>query len=271
MDKKIQYRQIDFLRLFRLCKQRGIVKRKRKTPAEYGADRAGARGAGKRLLRSLIKELFPNFGISGDFGRFFLTVPAEDRDLISNLSSLSRTFFANAGDAGTEALSKFEELRQNIDGHVAPAIPYEIKIHVGSSNPSDKYNNLIRQGISTNRPRENFYNCAIACIKFKKIWDENVPFLRTFYERESRLERQREEEAREAQRERRRAERERLLQERAEREERERERIQALRQLEEQIENERISRVYGAQSAFDRAMQQYMRDDDQSDATSGGA
>jgi len=257
MDKKIQYRQIDFLRLFRLCRQRGIVKRKRKTPTEYGDDSSGARGAGKRLLRALIKELFNEFEINSDFGTYFLAIPRADRDMLSGLSSRTRTFFDNAQE-GADALRRFGELRQNISGHILPSLPYEIKIHIGSNDPADRHNSLQGRGIATARPRENFYVCAISCIKYKELWDEHMPFLRTFYERESRIERQREEQAREAQRERRRLERERLLQERAEREEQERERMAALRRLETQLENERVARVEGAQSAFDRAMQQYM-------------
>jgi hypothetical protein len=230
-------------------------------PLEYGSDGSGARGAGKRLLRALIKDLFSEFEINSDYGTYFLAVPRSDRDMLSGLSNRNRTFFDNAGERGAEALTKFGELRQNIAGHVAPVFPYEIKIHIQSTDAGDRYTGLIGRGIATSRPRENFYNCAVSCIKFKELWDDYVPFLRTFYEEESRMERQREEEARQAQRERRRLERERLLQERAEREEREQERMEALRRLENQIENERIARVEGAQTAFERAMNQYMREE----------
>ena len=66
MDKQIHYRQIDYLRLFRLCKNIGFINRKRKMPSEYGEDISNARSAGKRLLRSLIKELFSDLEINGD-------------------------------------------------------------------------------------------------------------------------------------------------------------------------------------------------------------
>lgn len=258
MDKQIQYRQIDYLRLFRLCKNLGFINRKRKMPSEYGADHSGSRNAGKRLLRALIKHLFPDLEVNSDYGAYFMVIPRDARDALAFVGSRAQDYFDAAGESGAEALRKYTEIRQSIEGHVNPVLPYEIKIFMVSQDRNSRYNTARRNG-AVRKPQEDFYRCAKACIEFKRIWDENISFLISFAQEEVTRERERAEALRREREERRRRERERIEQERAEMAERERVRLEQLRNLERQAEEERQVRVQNAQSTFNSALQQFRR------------
>lgn len=59
MDRKIQYIQIDFAMLLKLCNSYGLVKRPRATPAS-SSDVIVARRKNRDLLRTLTKYFFPD-------------------------------------------------------------------------------------------------------------------------------------------------------------------------------------------------------------------
>ncbi len=258
MDKLLQYRQIDFLRLFRLCKEFGFINRKRKMPTEYGSDASATRGAGKRLLRALLKHLFSDFEINSDHGTYYMVVPREIKESFNFISNHGQDYFDTIGVNGATALQKFSEIRQTIDGHVCPTLPHEISIYMQSRDPSSLYHIATKNGTS-NKPPEDFFRCARACVKFKKIWDENVPFLVDFAKEEIVKERDRLEEIRARREERRRQERKRIEAERKDMEKTEAVRVEQIRKLERDAVKEKDKRIQNAQSLFDGALKQFQK------------
>lgn len=252
MDKTTQYRQIDFLRLFKLCKEQGIVKRKRKMPTEYKSN--NERSAGKRLLHDLVKHLFPNYDIKSDSVYFYIVIPKEINYALAGLASKPRSFFDNAGGEGEQILRKFGMVRQNLGGHIFPAFPYEININVINVDISSRYNQLINNNIQTSRPRDSYYTCALSCIEYAKIWNGNIQALVDFYRDEEGRQKQREAEALLRKKERRQAERLRLEQEKGGKIEVQKEDVKKLKEVVETKEKKQP-----AQDAFNIAMQKYIR------------
>lgn len=257
MEKTLQYRQIDYLRLFRLCRNTGLIKRKRKMPNEYKD--SNQRTAGKRLIHALIKSLFPNYDTKADSAYYYITIPRDIGNVLTSLGSKPRSYFTNAGKEGEDVLRRFTLIRQNLSGHIFPSIPYEIKVSIINSEQNSRYNLLVRNGIRTCRPRESFYNCAINCIEYKKIWDENIPVIVDFFRVEEGRQKEREAEALKLKQERRRAERLRLEQEREGVSALQSKKSEELKRLEEQIEKEKQIKVSNAQSIFNNALENFMR------------
>lgn len=255
MDKTLQYRQIDFLRLFRLCKNMGLVKRKRKMPNEY--ESSYQISAGKRLIRKLIKELFPNYDIKSNSICYYITIPKDISKLLLVLRSRPRSYFDNAGKEGKEAMRRFDIIRQNLNGFVYPDLPYEIKVSVISSDNNSRYNVLREYGIMTRRPRETFYNCAKSCVEYKRIWDENIQYLSEFFNVEEGRQKEREVEALRLKQERKCAERLRLEQEKTNQDIVYNKKNEELKRLEGQIEKEKQSKLQGAQGLFNSALEIY--------------
>lgn len=254
MNKTTKYRQIDFLRLFKICKDAGIVKRKRKMPTEYKEN--NERSAGKRLLHDLIKHLFPNYDIRTDSAQFYISIPRDIYLALSGLSNKPRSYYDNAGTEGADALQKYTALRQNFGGHIYPRFPYEIIISIYNGDNNSKYNQLTRNGIMTSRPREDYYSCATKCIEYQKLWNESAPSLAEFFRVEEGRQKEREAEALKLKQERRRAERLHLEQESAGQKI---EKPEELKKVEEKITKEKQSKNQVAQDAFNRAMQQFTR------------
>lgn len=268
MEKTLQYRQINFLRLFRLCKNMGIIKRKRKMPNEYKD--ANQKTAGKKLVHAVIKELFPNYDIKSDSAYYYITIPKNINEVLASLGSKPRSYFTNAGAEGEDALRRFGLLRQNMGGHIFPVFPYEIKVSVINTETNSRYNTLIRSGIrGCSRPREDFYSCAKLCVEYKKLWEEHAQYLVDFFRVEEGRQKEREAEALRQKQERRRAERLRLEQERAgiaatqnkksEEPKKEESKKEELKKLEEQIEKEKQNKITNAQSSFNQALERFMR------------
>lgn len=267
MEKTLQYRQINFLRLFRLCKNMGIIKRKRKMPNEYKD--ANQKTAGKKLVHAVIKELFPNYDVKSDSAYYYITIPKNINEVLSSLGTKPRSYFANAGAEGEEALRRFGSLRQNMGGHIFPIFPYEIKVSVINTETNSRYNTLIRNGTRTCRPREDFYSCAKFCVEYKKLWEEHAQHLVDFFIVEEGRQKEREAEALLQKQERRRAERLRLEQEKmgiaasqnkkSEEPKKEEPKKEELKKLEEQIEKEKQIKITNAQGSFNQALERFMR------------
>lgn len=167
-----QYRQIDFLRLFRLCCSLGIAKRKRKMPIEYDNEDM-AIASGRRLLKLFLeKHIFIGWPkVRTQYENFCVNILLEDRLAINIIASLQyHTSLLNVcGDKGREASTKYSELSVSSD-FVLVRLPHEIKINVNGNT----------RNISSHRPSDNLYECALACMEYKRLWNENITVIRDF-------------------------------------------------------------------------------------------
>jgi hypothetical protein len=174
------YRQLDFLRLFRLARSLEIAKRKRKMPVEYkdNAEKGptNARSACRRLLREVVKYVFPGFEINSNWNNYFVHIPLEIRSTLTyiqrNIGRLEASTKRNVRDM----VAHYNELKEHIDGLVYPGFPYQINVRLSSTDHS-RYRRarMAARGQGTNiRPPENFYKCALACIQYKALWDRYI-------------------------------------------------------------------------------------------------
>jgi len=163
------YRQLDFLRLFRLARGLELVKRKRKMPVNYDSD-SNARSACRRLLRAVIKQLFNDCTMTSNWNHYFVVLPQEQRNaltyFIRNIGYLTRSDIREVRDA----VASYEEIAEHIDGFIYPALPSQIKVRLSSASHTRRNRNSI-QAI---KPAENFYRCAVACIRYKAIWNTHI-------------------------------------------------------------------------------------------------
>lgn len=245
------YRQIDFLRLFRLCKELGLVQRKRKMPVDYNSsnveynDKSG-RSSCRRLLRLVIMDQFPeeHFKIRSNHDGYYIELPRELRQRINYYYSHIERFERNTPEAA-RVVHLYESINIVNFEHIHVNLPYKISIIFSSP----------RRSLYTRKPSEDFYQTAMDVISYRRILDENYDRLiqaidewptiqaRINREREQRIqERRRQQEAEEQQR------MERLR-------EQENERLRNLEILSRQIQEQRQNVANSSQEAFDLALQ----------------
>jgi len=170
MAQDVRFRQIDFLRLFRLCKDMGIVNRKRKLPTEYFRD-IEQKNACKRLLTAVIKSVYKDYRIYIGSHSIIVNMPI-------NVSSQLRTileeivyhysYCSQRVELSEEAIRQINDLiNLNEFGYA----------HINSGFPQ----NIHFRYFPHNGTMENFYHCALDCINFKKYWDEQIVFILKVY------------------------------------------------------------------------------------------
>lgn len=193
-----QYRQIDFLRLFRLCRNLGLFNRKRKMPKEYNSDDLekddkNARSACRRLLRILIVHIFPDhYNIKSNFSNYFIEFPPEMRSALSYINNAVYDLERSEDKEYREAAAGYRLISSHVSGFVYPRIPYSIKIHF-SSDQRRRYRDVRRLAMGQNtygdfvfKPPEDFYNCAKACLEYKEHWEKYADLLIKVAERHKR-------------------------------------------------------------------------------------
>lgn len=174
----IKLRQIDFLRLFRLCKSMGLVARKRKMPTEYLRD-SECKNASKRLLMLVVKDTFKDQNVHSGYSGITVSTSgpaaAEFRTIVNAV--LSPNYYPNNGRRRVQlppaAHSRLDELSNGVpnfgNGHVSLNFPHSISFNYRS------YRNDI------GGRKDSFYRCALDCIAFKRHWDESVDIIRAAY------------------------------------------------------------------------------------------
>lgn len=181
-----QYRQIDFLRIFRLCKDLGLFNRKRKMPTEYvlenqeNNDKNG-RSACRRLLRALIVHIFPsNYTIKSNFNNYFVEFPIDVRNALSYINANSYNIERSSNLEHREALTGFRLIATNLNDFVYPRIPYSIKIHF-SPEQRRRYGYVRNTGNGREdyiwKPPENFYQCAKTCLEYKENLEKYIELI----------------------------------------------------------------------------------------------
>jgi hypothetical protein len=185
------YRQLDFLRLFKLARELELVKRKRKMPTSYNdlsnptKAATDARSACRRLLRTVLKHLFNDrFVVTSNWSNYFVTIPKEERTALTFFIKNMDRLRNSQQKSIREAVSSYHELSADIDGAIHPALPHQIRVRL--SNISQRDERIRRQGsngvyVARRQPPENFYRCALACIRYKKIWDQHMGIIMAAY------------------------------------------------------------------------------------------
>lgn len=252
----IKYRQIDFLRLFRLCKNLGFIKYKRKMPIECDYDKSKI--TLKRLLRVLLKGLFVNIGvIKHHRDKYFLMTQDNFKTAYRFIERLELNYIEELGAEGLEILNSCEQLKNLSNGFVNFHIPYEIVISPVSRDTNSVYN-IAQQSGATSRPSEEFYHCALACIEYKSIWDNNSKKIIEFYEKELNLIEERKKQMVKEQEERREAKRKELLQKGVEEVNIRNKRLQ---ELEKKVKEQRSQRLSQSQIRFNEILARRRYDD----------
>jgi len=168
MITKLHYRQLDFLKLFKLCREIGIVKRKRKMPMDYNDLPQGednARSACRRLLQSVIKHLFPGSIITSNRDHYYIEIPIEIRDDLSVVSLNLGRFEANLDIKIRNAARQFLLLREFNVSYVRSNFPYHISVYLRPE---------IRRNVSSVLTDENFYETALAVKECAEIYNTAV-------------------------------------------------------------------------------------------------
>lgn len=201
-----QYRKLEYFKLFRLMKNLGYIKSKRKMPSE-GTFLNGT----KRLYKAFLKCLFPDAEIKTDHSaNFTVRFPTANQSSLSNLLNQNRNYFDSLGADGTEALRRATLLKRFSSGYITNYFPSYISIYLRGNDITNRFNNLVNGAVNTFRSSENFFYSAKKCIEFKNLLDEHIPYLVEF-ERTAEAKRLEQERIKtEAKRQRRQAERERL-------------------------------------------------------------
>jgi hypothetical protein len=173
---KQQYMQIDFLRLFRLCRSLDVAKRKRKMPIDYD-DENTASATGRRLLKSLLdKHLFNGWPKPRtQYSTISIPIPTLDRSVFNIINSLfyNNNLMNACGELGSDVRQKYSELLEGNAPFVSTYFPYEIKIRLTDRNADT---------LSGFKPQERLYECALHCIEFKNKLDDYMPVFREFHE-----------------------------------------------------------------------------------------
>lgn len=278
--KTLQYKQLDFLRLFRLSRELGIVRRKRKMPIQYERS-THINSSCSKLFKTFLTGLFEDSDIQVDNRRGVYTIqtPEGAGEKLSFLNQ-HRQYLSNQGEASI--IAGLDAIGTDASGFITGPVQYNYNNFTitASPNTNGRYQ-AVAAGLENvaelSRPREEYFRCAKACLDYKARWNEHVGRLcayadenRASIENGAREERDRAARERMARLERdQRALEERRLEERRQRDEQRRQReAERQRQLEEteraqaemremvqsraqQVHNENRTR---AQSLFDEAL-----------------
>ena len=174
----MKFRQIDFLRLFRLCKSIGLVARKRKMPSEYSKD-GECKNACKRLLTLVVKEVFKDHTLRPGYSSVQVYTPSETSSQLREIAQqvLYPDYYRNRLIAMPGEVRERVIALQNFDnfgnGHISLSFPSSIAFNYRS--------------YATNIAKDSFYHCALDCIAFKTYWDEQVTSILEIYKEAQRV------------------------------------------------------------------------------------
>lgn len=154
MDLSIQLRQIDFLRMFKMCQEYGVVKNKRKMAIECATDDA-ARTACKKLFNSFVEHLFDGFSINAARHTMFIVLPYQT---IAQIDLVRKNKHVT-----TDIVSAYNELTGFRGIFITSFFPHEVR--VSFKMETDNYQH------------ESFSKTAKELIEFKKFFEEKVAFI----------------------------------------------------------------------------------------------
>lgn len=167
-----QYRQIDFLRLFRLCRNLNIINKKRKMPINYSSgdldkDDRNSRSASRRLLREVIKYSFKDYPISSSSTTYYITIPKQINDnltwFINNYYRIERI------QEASNLVNAYRNITNFRNRNIGLGLPQNISIYLA-------YGNVNRRDYLY-KPNKSFYEIAKNCLAFKAVWDENIEII----------------------------------------------------------------------------------------------
>lgn len=181
--KQIMYRQIDFLRLFRLCKKMGYVKRKRKMPVQYDKQ-SYVHSSCSKLFKTFLTGLFEDTDIHVDTRRheYTIQIPSAAAEALQFITRYKNFLLGSKKYA--DLMFKFEELSCNTNGFIVTPETFSytrFKI-LSAPRQTGRYGaiveNIVRSYVGNiARPVEEYFRCATESIKYKEIWNRNATFL----------------------------------------------------------------------------------------------
>jgi len=180
-----KFRQIDFLRLFRLCRDMGLVNRKRKMPIEYLRD-GECKNACKRLLKEVLQEVYKEHQIHVGYNSATAHIPNE---LQRQYQQMMRDVFYNdyytpygghpvrqrvvLPAPAMELLNSFYNFTGFGNRHVTLSFPNYIMFNYRMYDRNQRDRDQ----------KESFYRCALDCIGFKKHWDDSMAIIIDAYQK----------------------------------------------------------------------------------------
>jgi hypothetical protein len=171
MNKTDQYKLLDYLRLFRLCKNLGYIKRQRKMPNQYKSKNGWS--AHLRLFSELLKNHFQGYVINSQRSRFMyrISLSKENQNIINNINTNTRYLIGRP-----EEILYNNLYRRHF---ICPCLPHEVCINLYSNE--GKYAIITDSSATTFRPQYSFYDAALDCIQYKKELEEALPALDRLY------------------------------------------------------------------------------------------
>jgi hypothetical protein len=193
-DKTIQYRQIDFLRLFRLCRDQGIVRRKRKMPIQY--DRAShINSSCSKLFKSFLTGTFEDATVEPNnrYGTYGITISNGSAERLTWLMPRTNSLRDGGNPEHSLIVEKWTEILEVANNHFINNLRvsgqearFTINVKPRESRYSRLYGTISANGhhITISRPQEEYYRAAKACLAFKDVWNSNIGLICSFVDRE---------------------------------------------------------------------------------------
>jgi len=175
MNRSIQYLHIDFLRLFRLCRQLGYVNKKRKMPNEYALT-PQAIDCCKRLLKTFLTKTFPEGTVSVSGSNVHVTFSDKHTNLLRGAIQK-----CNMAEKGKEIRQLFDEMCSNTNNYLQTHF-YSYNKHISISTTGRTY--YYRYDRYSGRTPHRFFEAAQAAIEFKQKWDVLIPWLTEMTEKD---------------------------------------------------------------------------------------
>ena len=180
--KRLQYKQIDFLRLFRLCREMEFVRRKRKMPNQYEKT-SYINSSCSKLFKTFLTGLFSESDINVDGRRSIYTIvtPEGTAERLTYIRNNINTLLKI--QEYRDLVRAYNIINTNNSGFITTPESYGFQhFTVTPISNSGRYSrvsasvpNEYLKDIS--RPKEEYYRCAKVCISFKEVWNNNVGYI----------------------------------------------------------------------------------------------
>lgn len=181
MTETVNYYQIDFLRLFRLCVKEGIINKKRKMPINYiGDNKVDFKSIStcKRLFGLLLNNIFKGYTINNKKLEYVVKISEDMRNAFSYLNLVSTTIVAETTtQKRIDILQRYLNLKNGIRDNIFLTNNCDIKINLTNKN---YFSPMSNSSITTNKPLVNFYHCALSCLEFREIWERDKILISQF-------------------------------------------------------------------------------------------
>lgn len=188
-NKVLQYRQIDFLRLFKLCRELGVIQRKRKMPTQYDGQNYASLAISK-LFKSFLTETFEDLQINAEarLHSYSINIPHETSEKLRFINNRFQTL--NVHENYADILTRFTTLMDvsNFNFIISPRdYNFTLLKITAMPNVGGRFQSIVanmESRVYVSRPREEYYRAAKDCLAYKAVWNEHIGHLCEFVDRE---------------------------------------------------------------------------------------